>query len=127
MMNKLNDASEEVAKAWELRATAREYIIPRILWLRLYLALRESSGEQVSLVTVLVGQLKSALQSKRAFEEWDMDPVLSHLQSNLLASDYEFLAALVAALNDSVNLSSLDDFEQWCYQVQIPLDNPWPT
>jgi WD40 repeat protein len=120
----------EIAAAWEDRAQAPVYVVPRILWLQLALihtAPAEGVGMdelQMHLGQVILGQLKTALAREGAHMEWAMDPVLEHLQPRLPAEHYQLLAALVAALRDATNLPVLEQLPAWRDAQPQPLESP---
>ena len=81
---------------------------------------------------VCLGQLRSLLQQPDLPCHGDIDPVwqaddlLAALREKLAGDQAEFLAALVAALNDHTQLDRLNRFPLWRDQPPFPLDEPWP-
>ncbi len=57
---------------------------------------------------------------------WDITYFIKFLETKLGEHIAEFLAALVAALNDRNKLSALDSYPEWLNQQPIPLDTSWP-
>ncbi len=122
--DRISDAEDVVARAWELRSGAPAYVLPRILWLRL--ALLAVSGNSLQpraeATSRWLGRIKSALTAKNAFMEWKMDPVLSRLREKLPGGDYDLLAALVAAFSNSTVVAALEQFPVWSELSLIALD-----
>lgn len=118
----IQGARKHVAEAWEQRADAKPYVVSRILWCQLALAILEEFTDTLSETnTLLIGRLKTALESDASHMEWDMDPVLTHLRPKLTAEHHALLTALVAALSDRANLSTMDQFLLWREAEPQPL------
>ena len=82
----------EAFAAWEHRADAPSYVVPRILWLQLALLVTSPTAEaDIGSAQEILGRLKAALSREAAHMEWTMDPVLGHLQPRLPAEQYELL------------------------------------
>ena len=123
IQDRLAEAAVEIEAAWEHRAEAPSYIVPRILWMQLML-LYFTSGEaaRTNGAQVILGRLKTALARDAAHMKWAMDPVLAHLQPKLPAEQYQLLAVLVAALNEAANLLALEQFPAWRDASAEPLE-----
>lgn len=123
IQDRVAEAVTEAAAAWESRADAPAYVIPRILVLQLamcYSAPTETAGMDPG---IILGRLKSAVARPEAHMEWIMDPVLEHLQrSGFRIRQRRFLTALVAAANDGTNLPALEKFAAWRNAQAVPLD-----
>lgn len=115
--NHVNDARQHTDSAWHHRSEAPRYVIPRILWFQITLSLLDAVDPSLHL-----GRLKTALVADDAFMEWTMTPVLEHLKPKLAPENHAFLTALVAAMSDKENLSSLDQFPQWREAKPLPLE-----
>jgi len=115
LTDRFDDAREHAREAWEHRAEAPPYVVPRILWLQLACDLLTNPHSEIRNPTsaILLGRLKTALQAEGAHMEWSMGPVLEHLRANLTPDAHALLAALVAALSDVKNLPALDAFPAW--------------
>jgi tetratricopeptide (TPR) repeat protein len=114
---------QHAAQAWQHRAEAPPYVLPRILWLQLAAdLLSERSGGPARTPSILLGRLKTALQTKGAHMEWTMTPVLDHLQPRLSPEDHALLTALVAALSDASQLAALDALPAWRAAEPQPLE-----
>jgi hypothetical protein len=118
--DRIAEAREHVTAAWEARAEARAYVILRLLWFKVALAMLAASAasELGQDVSPPLAQLKWLLQHPDAFAEWTMAPVLDHLAPSMRSTeagtrDWELLSALVAALNDREKLTALDAFPAW--------------
>lgn len=112
-------AREHAAQAWAHRADAQPYVLPRILWLDLAVALL---GGDAASVGPLLGRLKAALRTEGAVSEWAMEPVLAHLQPKLGADDHAILTALMAAVSLPDRVADLDQFAAWREAVADGLD-----
>lgn len=102
------EAARQAALAWEHRAGAPAYIVPRILFFRLVARMLEGKdyGE-------LLRQIERALRAPGAFESWSMQPVVDHLASRLTAEQRTLLTALVGALGDHKLLRNLAELPSW--------------
>ena len=116
--------THHAAQAWEHRAEALRYVIPRILWLQLAARLLApaDSADPGPAPAVLLGRLKTALVVDGAHMGWTMDPVLDHLKAELSPEDHTLLTALVAALSFPDRAADLDAFSAWREAVAQPLD-----
>ena len=114
MQDRFEEAATETSTAWEHRDEASQYVVPRILWLQLALRYVSPAKDTGMLsAQVILARLVSALAREDAHQEWTMDPVLLHLQSRLPDGQHQFLAALVGALSDETNVSTLQQFAAW--------------
>jgi hypothetical protein len=117
-------ARTHAAQAWAHRAEALPYVVPRILWLQL--AARLLAGPETadprSEPSVLLGRLKTALQTDGAQMEWSMDPVLDALKPLVSGEDHALLVDLVAALSDPDQVAGLDDLSAWREAVPMSLE-----
>jgi hypothetical protein len=124
-----DSAREHVSAAWAARDDAPTYVVARILWLQLTLALLDASEASLSDsghptdVASLLGKLKTVVQSEDSAHEWAMEPVLDHLESRLAGGQNALLAALVAALSGHGEPAALDALECWKNQAPIPVDD----
>jgi hypothetical protein len=71
-------------------------------------------------VALLLGQLKTVLQSGDAVLQWTMEPVINHFASRLTDDQIALLAALVAATSNG-ELGTLEVLECWRTQAPVPL------
>ncbi|MBL0126071.1 MAG: toll/interleukin-1 receptor domain-containing protein [Flavobacteriales bacterium] len=119
--DRLAEAREHVAEGWAVRATAKPYLIPRLLWFQVALEMLEpeedSSNASLQIGRIL-GQLKTALQNDGSFMEWTMEPVLLHLKDGMSSSEsgiqnWELLSALIDALGERAKMPELDRFSLW--------------
>ena len=114
IQNRLADAAVEIISAWVNRNDGAPYVQFRIFWLLLtlhYVAPAAATG--IADEQAIVGWLKMGLGHKAAHAEWAMEPVLAHLQPLLPDGQFQFLAALVAALSDRAKVSDLNRFPEW--------------
>jgi hypothetical protein len=123
VQDRLEEAWTEIAAAWEHRADAPPYIVPRILWLHVALLYLAPAGEDLSSsIQLSLGYLKTSLGRKGAQMEWRMEPLLPRLHQRLPAEEYQLLAALVAALSDETNIPDLEQFPDWRDTKPKPLE-----
>jgi nephrocystin-3 len=123
VQDRFDEAVPQAAAAWEARADAPSYVIPRILWLQLALLYTLPDGEsRIDSAQAVLGRLKTALARENAHMEWVMDPVLARLQPRLPAGQYQLLTALVAALSDATRLQALAQFPVWRDAQPEPLE-----
>ena len=57
---------------------------------------------------------------------WDIAYFNEFSKPKLGEHNAEFLATVIAALNDRTKLSALDSFPEWRNQPPVPLDTLWP-
>ncbi|MBK6966903.1 MAG: tetratricopeptide repeat protein [Bacteroidales bacterium] len=108
MMNKIDDAIENIQKAMEHRIHAKSYVLARIIWFSiLFRYLKKPFGDKstVSLKTVLIDE--------NAFNPWNMQPVLDHIRPQITEYQHAFLSALVDAMSKKDNLEKLNEFTEW--------------
>lgn len=109
LMGRDLEAREEIALAWEARAAARPYVVPRILFFRYVFAVLDGGDCSDPLA-----EIKAVLvQGRNAHESWTIGPMLEHLRPRLGEENFVFLEALAAGLSDSANLGGLEEFSQW--------------
>jgi hypothetical protein len=56
---------------------------------------------------------------------WDVAYLLDYLRPKLPHGGHEFLAALLAAINDPTQAPTLDRFPEWRDTPPVPRDAPW--
>jgi tetratricopeptide (TPR) repeat protein len=127
MLGKLEEADQILAASWRLDAPPHANTTPCIVFLR-YLCAR--LGSQAD--TRCLGQLKALLTgpklpvSSDVASQWDIAYFIEYLRPKLPPDVPEFLATLVAALNDRIKLPQLDHFPEWRDQGPLPLETQWP-
>ncbi|HLV79233.1 MAG TPA: proteasome accessory factor PafA2 family protein [Chthonomonadaceae bacterium] len=122
MTDRLDAAAEFTRRAWEVRAEAPDYVLPRIFWLQIALAMLGCSEGPL---LPLVRQFRAALLATDSFE-WTVAPVLNHLQSRLSPPDHEFLAAMADVISDHDHLPRLEAFPLWREASRTGLTLPTP-
>ena len=103
-----SQALAAVEKAWQQRNGDAGYVPPRILFLRVLLAMLAGESPAQPLRT-----LKPLLATEPAHVKWSIAPVLDHLAPRLQAADLAFLRALAAALNDPNAMPVLEAQARW--------------
>ena len=155
MLGKLAEAREILAANWRLNAPAHANTTPRIAFLRHLIARLESQpdtpflGQLKTLLTspdtrrTGVAPVSIQTNSETAGTDcptptpelpvasdvavpWDIAYFIDSFNSKLEGRNSKFLRALVAALNDRAELSTLDSFPEWRDEPPVPLDTPWP-
>jgi tetratricopeptide (TPR) repeat protein len=111
------DARQHVTDAWACHTAAKPYVIARILWMQILIALIDNAD-----AIHILGQLKTALLAEDVNMEWTMQPVLDHLKPRLSDNSHALLTALVAALSDRAYVEKLDAFSLWRDTAPQPLE-----
>jgi hypothetical protein len=128
LQDKLAEAKSLLARAWQLKSGRHDLTSPRLLFVRLVMALLESQP-----VEVFVGQLKNllALESLPDHADvakvWNITSFIESLRPKIPPDAGDFLTALASAMNDRTKLADLDRFPEWRDQPPTPLDAPWPS
>ena len=108
LLNQMENADEHLEMAWQKRTEAPNYVVPRMIWFKLALAVIYNSTTDK-----LLGMLKMVLQNDDAFMEWTMNPVLEHIKPQISEHQHALLSALVDAMSNKTNLEKLNDFDEW--------------
>jgi tetratricopeptide (TPR) repeat protein len=87
------EAAAQVELAWDHRAGAPGYVLPRILFFRLVASLLAGDG-----IDDRLRQMARALRAPGAFETWSMQPVIDRLAPRLSPEQLALLTALVEVL-----------------------------
>jgi Tfp pilus assembly protein PilF len=117
LMDRNEEARQEVHHAWAARKEAPAYVVPRILFFQCVFSILDANE-----IAAIVGQIKTALQVPAAHLEWAIQPVLDHLRQQLGETNYQFLKAMAEALNDAKAMPRLDEFPQWHNAAGATLD-----
>jgi hypothetical protein len=108
MIDRVEEARQEIDQAWATREKVPAYVLPRILFFQCAFAFLDAAD-----TTTVVGQIKAALRASDTHMEWTIQPVLDHLRSRLGETNYQFLKALAEALNDATAIPHLDEYPLW--------------
>ncbi len=108
MEGKYLEASQEIDKAWDNRAYAKSYVIPRIHYLRLMVNMINKEEYKHLLLSIF-----HALREKYSTLVWTIEPVLEQVKPQLLTSQYVLLNLLVPVLNGIKSINSLNESEEW--------------
>ena len=111
------EGREAIARAWNERAKASDYIIPRVLWFQILFALLDNQNPARE-----IGLLKTALNNEAAYAEWKMNPVLDYLITRLSPENNAFLSKLISAFSNPNLRTDLELFEIWRIQTPIPFE-----
>ena len=128
MAGNLDDAWNVGSDAWRLKAAQGDVTCARILFVRISLCLLMQRDPGLYL-----GQLRTLLAETdlpcagNLSRQWDAADVLDTMRQRLSAAQVEFLAALLAAINEPAQRAGLDRFQAWTALQPVPLDAAWPA
>jgi hypothetical protein len=105
-----SEAKSHVMAAWDHRAEAPLYVIPRIIWFQLFFSIIENNDKGFM---SLINKFKYTIQDKNAFMDWRMKPVLEQIEPQIKESQFTLLSTLVDVLSHSINIEKLNDFAEW--------------
>ena len=108
MVNREEDAREQVALAWEARNQGPAYVTARTLFFQCLFAIFDGNA-----ISGLVAQLKQVLSAGDAHMDWSIQPMLDHVRPRLSRVDWRFLNAVARALSNSSNLPRLGQVPEW--------------
>ena len=114
MQSKLDEARQDLARAWLLKRGRHDITSARILFIRLAVAMMESSpeGEFIGKLKSLVGGGPLAVTGG-VVVKWDIDYFIKFLQTRLTPGKSEFVTAVASALNEPGRVSDLNRFPEW--------------
>jgi hypothetical protein len=123
----LAEAEKFLELAWSIkRSTGHDITSPRVLLVRLTLAMLESKPTDQYICQLRTLTVMPELSDNAdVIKTWDIADFIEFLKPKLGEHNAEFLTALVAAMNDRTKLSTLDQFPEWRNQSPVPLDTPW--
>ncbi len=110
----LDEAREFVTRVWEIRESAPSSIIPRILWMRIAMAMLGHSPDRV--MQPYIRAMGPAIEAAGS-NEWTMDPVLNHLAGRMPHRHHALLSGIAAAISDNDCLGELEELPQWTEAV----------
>jgi proteasome accessory factor A len=108
MMDRPEEAREQIRLAWAARGLADAYVVPRVLFFQCLFAMLDGVA-----VAPLIRRVRAALCGPQAHMDWTIQPMLDHLRPQLGETNYQFLSALAKALSAESGLPDLDVFPQW--------------
>ena len=126
MLDRLEEARFLVPESWRA-SPSYSNLTPCIPYLAL-LADRLANNTAIG----QIGHLKALLcgpelpRAPGVAHTWDVGYLLDYLQPKLPPDSHEFLAALLAAINDPTQVPALDRFPEWRAAPPPPRDAPWP-
>ena len=127
LANRLEEAMRRNAEAWTRKASLIDVTTGRILFARVALCWLQNAD-----ASLYSGQLRTLLSQPdlpcmgNIIRQWDAADILDELHSRLTPEQADFLAALVAALNEPSKAADLERFDLWRSATPLPLDTPWP-
>lgn len=99
-----NGAKKSINRAWKLRDLALNYVLPRIIFFKIMLAMLEDKNP-----AKWVYELKSALKDEYCFMAWTIKPTVNHYQSRLSDEDFSILMILADVLQDFQKMHLFDE------------------
>ncbi len=118
MLNREDQAREQVALAWAARNQGPSYVTARTLFFQCLFAIFDGNG-----ISVLVAEIKQVLSADGAHMDWSIQPMLDHVRPRLSRVDWRFLSTLAQTLSDSSNLPRLARLPEW-RNAPAPIQNP---
>jgi len=104
LMHNENAARKSINRAWKLKDLALNYVLPRIIFFKIMLAMLENKNP-----AKWVYELKSALKDDYCFMAWTIKPTIIHYQSRLPDDDFNILMILAEVLQDFHNIHLFDE------------------
>jgi hypothetical protein len=108
MMDRTDEARQELGLAWATHAEGESYVLPRILFMQCLFAMVDGAE-----FDGIVAQIKRATEAPDAHLDWTIRPLIDHMRPHLREEDTQFLTALADALSNSNGIPHLDEFLQW--------------
>ena len=108
LMDRFEDARQEIQLATENLENTYAYVPPRVLYFQWLFAMLDGTD-----CTEIARRMRVALLEPCAFMEWTIQPMLDHLLPRVGESNFRFLKALARALSFPGNRASLDEFPEW--------------
>lgn len=112
--DRLDEAREILAAAWDRRAGAPPDVVARMLWFEVYFCLIDRVD-----ISLPLSRLRGLLEGHGPFNTWTLAPLLEHIRPSLVAEAFELLSALFETWSDRSRLPELDRFEEW--RDSVPL------
>ncbi len=127
MLHRVEEARILLAESWRTSLPSYSNLTPCIPYLALLAdRLRDNP------TTGQIGRLKTLLcgpelpRTADIAHPWGVAYLLDYLRPKLPPQDHEFLAALLAAINDRAQVQALDRFPEWRDAPLMSVDAPWP-
>lgn len=126
MQGKYCEAKENLIKAWNLKINKHDITSPRVLYVRLTVALLEKDS-----TNIFIGQLKTLFSFcplpdfTDVSVTWEPVHFIEYLRTNLGDDNLEFLVSLASVTNDVKKISALDKYDIWKNQEPVSLNEPW--
>jgi tetratricopeptide (TPR) repeat protein len=127
MLDRADEARRLLAENWHVPSPRYSNLTPCIP----YLALLADMLSKDTATTNQIGRLKTLLcgpelpRTPDIAHPWDVAYLLDYLRPKLPPNGHEFLAALLAAINDPIQAPELDRFPEWRDTPPVPLEAPW--
>jgi hypothetical protein len=108
MRERMEQAREHVAQAWDARDWAPAYVVARTVWLQLLLAIVGHADPQPWIHT-----LKELALDRSEMQAWSMEPLLDRLRFRLPYQNFETMSALWRVVSGEDDRSELDRHAWW--------------
>jgi proteasome accessory factor A len=126
LRDQLPEAHRLLARAWRLKRNSHDLTSPRILFIRLIVAMLQSQS-----TATLVGQIKTLIlrgtlpDHADVTRSWSIGPMIDTLRARVGGDNHALLKSLFAAINRPECAEALDQFECWRKQEPVGLDAGW--
>ena len=108
MMDRAEEARQEIRLAMGNLANAYAYVLPRVLYFQWVFAMLDGTDS-----TAVAQRMRAALLEPGAEMEWTIQPMLDFLRARVGESNFRFLKALARALSFPNATANLEGFPQW--------------
>jgi tetratricopeptide (TPR) repeat protein len=108
LMHDENAALKSVNCAWALRKTAVKYVLPRIVFLKILLVMRENRNP-----FLWIFRMKTLLTDDSVFLQWSIESTIKQYELMLNAHDYFFLLSLARAIQEKGKTETLEEYDIW--------------
>ncbi len=115
LMDRIEEARQEVNLAQEALQGCSSYVLPRMLFFKWVFTILDGVDS-----AAVHRQMRDALRAGGAHSDWIIQPMLDHLRPRLGESSFEFMTALARALSSYEAMSRLDEFPQWRTASRTP-------
>lgn len=98
MTGQEDEARKSVARAWELKGIAAGYVVPRIIYLQIFLLMLDNQD-----FSFWIKKINEELRKPYSTLEWHIQPLLERLKPRLTPGNHQFLATLAEFLQSKFN------------------------
>lgn len=108
LMHDENAARKSVDCAWKLRKSAVNYVLPRIIFLKILFRMLESRNP-----FFWIFRIKALLADDSVFLQWSIEATLKLYELRLSNNNYFFLSALAEAIQEKGKTELLEQYDIW--------------